>query len=490
MAAREQRHALRSRSSRVLSVLGWIADLLVVLLVVAAFGQAQWDLGHRWFGLDQVNPLTDPGQVSAPAGLNLAAGSVAPLVASPLVPGRADAAAVRRALAPYDAASDLGQHVALEVADLSTDQVLFKRGAATVTPASTMKLLTTTSTLATLGPGARFSTKVVGSGSKIVLVGGGDPFLASSPARAKGQYPARADIATLAASTAATLARSGIRHVTVGYDTSLFTGPAVDPNWPASYLPDGVVPPISALWVDEGRVGHGQYAADPALVAAQKFVAVLRARHIAVQGAPVPGRASATDPVLAQVQSSPVGEIVQQTLAMSDNNAAEVLARHVGAVISHDPSFAGGARSTFAVLKRLGVNLAGSRAYDGSGLSRQTVLSATTLMQVVELVTSTRHPTLRQVITGLPIAGFSGSLRRRFDQGPPSARGRVQAKTGTLTGVHGLVGVAVDLDGDLLAFVLVADRAPVDNPLGTQHQLDLMAGALGACHCGLRKVSP
>jgi len=95
-----------------------------------------------------------------------------------------------------------------------------------------------------------------------------------------------------------------------------------------------------------------------------------------------------------------------------------------------------------------------------------------------------RDLTLREVITGLPVAGFTGSLQERFDQGPAAARGRVLAKTGTLTGVHGLAGVATDLDGDLLGFVMIADRVAVPNTLPARHDLDLMAAALGACHCG------
>ena len=46
------------------------------------------------------------------------------------------------------------------------------------------------------------------------------------------------------------------------------------------------------------------------------------------------------------------------------------------------------------------------------------------------------------MLTGLPVAGFTGSLDYRFDDGAAAGRGRVRAKTGTLTGVHGLAGVA------------------------------------------------
>ena len=94
------------------------------------------------------------------------------------------------------------------------------------------------------------------------------------------------------------------------------------------------------------------------------------------------------------------------------------------------------------------------------------------------------HPGLRAVIRGPPVAGFLGLLQDRFDVAPAAARGRVRAKTGTLTGVSGLAGIATDLDGNRMAFVVIADRIAVPRTLAARHALDLIAGALGACRCG------
>ena len=70
---------------------------------------------------------------------------------------------------------------------------------------------------------------------------------------------------------------------------------------------------------------------------------------------------------------------------------------------------------------------------------------------MVRLVASGEHPELRPVLTGLPVAGFTGSLAYRFDQAP-AGRGLVRAKTGTLSGVSGLAGVATDREGTPLVF--------------------------------------
>jgi len=230
--------------------------------------------------------------VQPPQGLKLPSASVAPPVATSSAGGRLDPVAVRRAIAPYLHDSRLGPHLDVAVSELGSGRVVVRSGSGTVTPASTTKLLTTTAALAKLGPMTRFRTTVRQSGRRIVLVGGGDPFLASSRATAKGLYPERATLDDLAARTATALDAHGVSSVRLGYDDSLFTGPKVSPAWPATYLPEDVVPPITALWADEGRDGAGHYVADPSGAAAATFARALERRGIAVRGAPQPGTRS------------------------------------------------------------------------------------------------------------------------------------------------------------------------------------------------------
>lgn len=480
-ARREQRHADGSPPRR--RWLTWLPEAVVVLVVAAALGNLQYDLGHRWFGLDESSPSTRPDAVLPPEGLDLVAGPPARPVAT-TVPGTpVDAAAVRRALARYAGDSRFGKHLAFRVVDLTTGAVVFDRGADAVVPASTTKLLTAAAALESLGPEARFSTRVMASAKGIVLVGGGDPFLASTAARGKDLYPVRADLTTLARRTAVALKARGLTAVTFGYDDGLFTGPAVNPRWPANYLPDDVVPPISALWADQGNGPDGRYVPAPSASAAKTFAVALRKFGITVTGLR-PGAAPLGADEIAAVTSAPVGEIVQQVLAVSDNNAAEVLARHVALATGRKASFTGGSAAVLQVLRDLGMDVAGSSLYDGSGLSRDNRLTVRLLLDVLTTSASAENPRLREVITGLPVAGFTGSLQDRFDTGAADGRGRVRAKTGTLTGVHGLAGVAAGPDGSLMAFVLVADRVAVPNTLPVRRLLDQMAAALGACRCG------
>ena len=279
-------------------------------------------------------------------------------------------------------------------------------------------------------------------------------------------------------------------RVRLGFDDSYFSGPAVNPAWPATYIPEDVVPPISSLWVDEGQQPDGfGFLLDPAAGAANVFASALRSAGLKVgpQVRRMPTPTGATE--LAAVSSAPLGEIVERTLEVSDNQAAEVLARHVGLAEKQEGSFQAGAASVIEVLRGLGVRVNGDQLYDGSGLSRLNRLTTDSLAGVLRLAASQDHPELRNVLTGLPVAGFTGSLSYRFDKGPDAARGRVRAKTGTLTGVHGLAGIADDASGARMVFVLVADRVGPLKNLRAQTLIDRIAGALGACRCSVGSSS-
>jgi D-alanyl-D-alanine carboxypeptidase/D-alanyl-D-alanine-endopeptidase (penicillin-binding protein 4) len=463
----------------------WLPVVLVLAVLAGAFASYRFDLGDR-LGVAEPDPATDPAAVAPPEGLVLPELAEPAAVARPLDPRdvRAEPAAVRRALARPLRDRDLGREVLAAVAGLGQDGTLFTSGGATAgMPASTTKLLTTTAALSALGPDHTFRTRVVRAGRHgVVLVGGGDPFLASTPD--PDAYPHVADVTTLARSTAERLRRDGVRRVRVRYDDTLFSGPAFNPHWPASYLPDAVVSPITALWVDEGRSasGYGRVA-DPSATAATTFAGALARAGIRVLGPPRAGRAPQGAREIAGVDSPPLAQVVERILLVSDNEAAEVVGHHVGLASGDQGSFTGGVRGVVRELRRLGVDLAGARLYDGSGLSRDNRLAPTTLVGVLQAAASRAHPDLRAVVTGLPVAGFSGSLADRFDGAAPQARGHVRAKTGTLTGVSALAGVATDVDGDPLVFALVADRVRLRDTLDARDALDDAATALGACRC-------
>ncbi|WP_188113479.1 D-alanyl-D-alanine carboxypeptidase/D-alanyl-D-alanine endopeptidase [Nocardioides humilatus] len=478
------------------AVVGWVSAALALVLVLAVAG---WQLG--WLdGLgddDAAPPVDDPAAVAPPPEVDVAPvkkpRAVAPVAdLSPTL----DVPAVEAALKRFLRDKDLGPHVVAAVEPLrggGRGYEFASSGADIATPASTTKVVTSTVALSLLGPDHRFTTRTVlekGATPRVVLVGGGDPFLLSNPQAKWGTNteatfaPKKADVVTLAKATAKALRAQGVRRVRLAYDASLFSGPAVNPHWPSDYVPTGVVPPISALWIDEGRDPQGYgFSADPALTAAQVFGTALAKAGITVDGAATSTVADAAARDLASVDSAPLAQIVQRLLEVSDNEAAEVLLRQAGLAHSGDGSSVGGQAAVKKVLAAGDVDMDGSVLYDGSGLSRENLMSPHLLIDVLRWASSDARPELRAVLTGLPVAGFTGSLANRFDNAPADGPGRVRAKTGTLTGVFSLAGIAVDLDGSVLVFALIADQVPPARSGLAQIALDDAAAALGACHC-------
>jgi D-alanyl-D-alanine carboxypeptidase/D-alanyl-D-alanine-endopeptidase (penicillin-binding protein 4) len=404
-----------------------------------------------------------------------------------------------RALSGVLSSASLGTGVSAEVADQS-GHVLWSRSPGQLTaPASTEKVATAVAALAVLGPGQRFSTKVVsGQGDSIVLVGGGDPTLTAGAAPIS-DYPQPASLQELAATTARALKAAHRTQVELDYDTSLYLGPGLAPGWPESYVTTGDVTDITSLEVDQGRVTTSDTpedaddptnfrarAIEPALEAATSFAGFLARDGITVSGEPSTGAAAHGATVLGSVSSPTVSAMVEQMLLESNNVIAENLARHVALATGHPASFAGGATAETAALARLGVG-SGLQLVDGSGLSPQDQIAPAALVRLLVLASSPRHASLRTAITGLPVAGFAGTLSEGQSvfggiSGP--ARGVVRAKTGNLSTVAALAGLVYDRNGRVLVFAFNAASVPGAGELDSAADtLNDAASALASCGC-------
>ena len=394
-----------------------------------------------------------------------------------------------------------GPGVGIEVADAGTGQVLYSASAgALATPASTTKVVTAVAALDALGPDARFTTTVRQVGDTVVLVGGGDPTLAVN-GYPSSDYPRPATLAQLAAGTARALKAQGHRSVRLGYDTALFSGPDMAQGWTDSLISTGNVTPIVALEADQGRltpsgaledsddpVNFRPRTTDPVGMTVAAFTGLLAHDGITVAGAPAETAASASAPVLASVSSPPLVEIAEQMLQESNNLIAENLARHVAIALGMPATFTGGARAELTELRRLGVTTPLSLV-DGSGLSPSDAIAPQTLIRVLRLAAGT--PKLRGAITGLPVAGFSGTLSAGGSVfggiggiASGTARGVVRAKTGNLATVATLAGLVYDRSGDLLIFAIMAPQVPsADQLQQAADAIDTAAAGLARCGC-------
>lgn len=356
-------------------------------------------------------------------------------------------------------------------------QVLTDRSGSTpLTPASTMKLLTTTVALDTLGAEHRFTTKVVDAGNgAIVLVGGGDPLLTDASS-ASVYKPA--SLQKLAAATAAALKASGRTSVRLDYDAHLFSGPTFSPYWKKTWK--GYEARVTALEINSGKSGW-RAQANPSVTATKAFAARLKKAGITVKlGGSVSASAAAAE--LASVNSATLAMIIKRTLLISDNVAAETLSRHASIAAGGAGSFAGAAANVQSWMAGHGLWVTGQKILDGSGLAPGSKLTTQGLTTVLRAALA--EPAYQPIIAGLPVAWETGTLSKRFDD-PSEKAGRhnVHAKTGTLRGVAGLVGFLTTADGRRLVFAELANTAKPVSYTRLYNWLDRTAAATITCAC-------
>ncbi|MEE1930354.1 D-alanyl-D-alanine carboxypeptidase/D-alanyl-D-alanine-endopeptidase [Streptomyces sp. TRM 70351] len=390
--------------------------------------------------------------------------------------GAADTAPTRAgltaALRPLLDAPALGDTATGTVVDTATGRTLFDSGGGrAVVPASTVKLATGAAALTVLGPDHRLATRAVWDedGRRVVLVGGGDPTLTGDR------------LARLAEATAAAVRKRGLAPRAVGYDVSRYRGPKRHPIGVNDNLAPLTPLMLNAARTDGSTRGPAPRAADPAAEAADAFAALLAEAGVRT-GRTGPARAPGDAPVLGTDRSAPMAALVERMLTHSDNDLAEALARHTALAVGEPADFTGTRAATRKVLDSLGLPVDGTVFADGSGLSRDSRVSARLLAALLSTAARPAHPELRPLLTGLPVAGFTGTLSRRYAaDGTTDAAGLVRAKTGTLTGVNTLAGQVVDAEGRLLSFAFLTTGTT--DARGAQDALDRLAAAVAACGC-------
>ncbi|MEU1476258.1 D-alanyl-D-alanine carboxypeptidase/D-alanyl-D-alanine-endopeptidase [Streptomyces sp. NPDC005760] len=462
------------------------AGLALAATVVTAAGP--WDsTGQRTAERDRAVALGRTGGTDhgAGSGTTAAGPRPAPSAASVLVGLGGGANTVKSAptgkalagvLGPLLGNPALGARHTASVVDVAGGRRLYGAGAGTaLIPASTTKIATAVAALSALGADHRLTTRAAlePDTKELVLVGGGDPTLT-----ARAATDGWASLRELARQTATALKKRDLTTVTLSYDKTLYAGPEIHPIGVNDNLA-----PVSALMADEARTddsssGPVARVSDPAADATRTF-----ARFLADDGirtsSPGPSKATGRAENLAEVSSPPLSALVERMLTNSDNDIAEALARQTAVADGQRADFEGGGKAIRAQLKKLGLPLAGAAFHDGSGLDRADRLTADLLTALLVKAGDPDRPQLRPVLTGLPVAGFTGTLTSRYTDG---AAGVVRAKTGTLTGVNTLAGTVVDQDGRLLAFAFLASETT--DPAAAQSALDRTASALAACGCG------
>ena len=177
---------------------------------------------------------------------------------------------------------------------------------------------------------------------------------------------------------------------------------------------------------------------------------------------------------IASLLSEPFNSIAAQTLKPSQNQYTELILRTLGRTRIQTLAGNVGTQEVYSLdadgrddeenglevvkkfLRQAGVSDSEVALNDGSGLSRNDLISANTTIQLLTFMS--KHKYFTQFREALPIAGVDGTLRTRM-RGTP-AEGNVRAKTGSLSSVASLSGYVTTAAGEHLVFSMMLNNYP------------------------------
>lgn len=331
-------------------------------------------------------------------------------------------------------------------------------------PASNAKVLTALTALKTFGANHRFTTSAHQAHylrDRVFLKGSGDPTVTAYR------------LTALAGTTASALKDQGIRSVSLRLDDSLFPAPTNAPGWEPEDVPTYVAP-VRALVVDQ------QNSMDTSVQAGEVYARALEAKGITVRDT----RRATTSSTASEVASRPSPElrtIVGDMLRVSQNDYAEALLWTSGMEAGAPRTWAGVTAHAEKSVTGYGVPTSGLALADGSGLSRSTAISPTTLAALLARLHEdpVQSPTFFAP-RALPVAGRTGTLAERFATAPSScATDLVRAKTGSLRDTTALSGIAEGTDGRTRAFSFISNDR--DNTAAVRQTIDELAATTVTC---------
>jgi serine-type D-Ala-D-Ala carboxypeptidase/endopeptidase (penicillin-binding protein 4) len=161
--------------------------------------------------------------------------------------------------------------------------------------------------------------------------------------------------------------------------------------------------------------------------------------------------------VLAEYRSGPLSEDIQVINKVSQNLHAEILLRLMGREKGSGGSVQAGLEVLRGFLNNAGISGDDYAFYDGSGLSRQNLVTPHAVVELLRYAAT--QPWGKEFRDSLPAAGVDGSLADRCKGLDPAAH--VFAKTGSLGGVKTLSGYAVTAKGEQIAFSILSNNLSV-----------------------------
>ena len=238
----------------------------------------------------------------------------------------------------------------------------------------------------------------------------------------------------------------------------------------------GTIPKRDGGYTQELAIG------DPALYAAEVLRDTLLRRGVSIHGDAMarhrfPDEKTSTPSqlsvLLADHNSPPLFELLQVVDKVSQNLHAEMFLREVAVASGRTGSREAGLVAMGEFLTGIGIPAEEYQLTDGSGLSRDTLVSPSAITKL--LVHMNESPYRDNWLNLLPMGGEDGTLDSRF-VGHPEARA-IHAKTGTLDHVKALSGYADTPVYGRVAFSLLVNNFEEPGP-GVTKAIDELALAL------------
>src|ERR1700690_2655672 len=157
---------------------------------------------------------------------------------------------------------------------------------------------------------------------------------------------------------------------------------------------------------------------------------------------------------LASYESKPLLQDVRVINKVSQNLHAEILLRLMGRERGNSGTIEGGLEVVRGFLTQAGISNDQYLFYDGSGLSRQNLVTPHAIVQL--LTYSATQPWGAEYKATFPVGGVDGSLTDRLTSS--HLQNRILAKTGSLGGVKALSGYATTDAGQAVVFSILSNN--------------------------------
>ena len=184
-----------------------------------------------------------------------------------------------------------------------------------------------------------------------------------------------------------------------------------------------------------------------------------------LSAAAVPNTLSASQVEITTLQSPPLSVIAAQTLKPSQNLYTELILRTLGKIVppenpQQDPQTSEdlGLEAVKGFLKAVGIRPESLVLSDGSGLSRNDMITAEASVELLSFMNRHRYASVFR--DALPIAGVDGTLKNRLKN--TAAQNNLRAKTGSLSSAASLAGYVTTVAGEHLAFSIMVNNYPSD----------------------------